>query len=195
MRMENLMELTLEREKAAGDGVAIAQKQAVDAEKEGRRLVVFVCTGNTCRSPMAAALFNAKYAGETMYARSCGLSADGSPISPNAVLALIHKGVRSTGDNDYLSHVSQNVSEEILQKAWIVVGITGRHAMELMMRYPAYASKINGMARDIADPYGGDLARYEACLEEIDAALADAFLPQDHTPEDEGPNDEPDGQN
>lgn len=138
--------------------------------------VLFVCTGNTCRSPMCAALFNAFFKESTsLCADSCGLCADGSPISGNAVQALIRRGIKSEGINDYISHVSKPVTEDLIQNAELVVGMTNHHAMELMFRYPAYASKICVMPRDITDPYGGDLTMYERCLEDIESALAEAF--------------------
>ena len=138
--------------------------------------VLFVCTGNTCRSPMCAALFNDRYAGLTRHAVSAGLMADGSPISENAVRALEHADVPSRKpDNDYKSHVSRTVTAEMMEHADIVVGVTSSHAMQLMLRFPAYASKIAVMPAEISDPYGGNLARYEACLADIGRALNTAF--------------------
>ena len=61
----------------------------------------------------------------------------------------------------------------------LVVGITGRHAMQLILMYPAYASRITALPRDIADPYGGDLPEYEDCLQQIGEALADMFAGAD----------------
>jgi len=141
-----------------------------------KETVLFVCTGNTCRSPMCAALFNDRYAGLTRRAVSAGLMADGSPISENAVRALENAGVPSRKpDNDYKSHVSRTVTAEMMEHADIVVGVTSSHAMQLMLRFPAYASKIAVMPAEISDPYGGNLARYEACLADIDRTLRAAF--------------------
>jgi len=147
-------------------------------EPEGKR-ILFVCTGNTCRSPMAAALYNARYTDGETKAFSAGLAADGSGISRYAMLALLGAGVRSVEGNDYLSHVSHTVSEEDMVRADLVIGITGRHALQLMMTYPAYAGKITALPVDIADPYGGDAEVYTRCLEQIDRALAQMFLPSE----------------
>ncbi|MBQ8401418.1 MAG: low molecular weight protein arginine phosphatase [Clostridia bacterium] len=153
-------------------------EKSVGEEPEKKR-ILFVCTGNTCRSPMAAALYNAKYADPASHAVSAGLAADGSGISRNAILALLDMGIRSAEENDYLSHVSHTVTETDMEKADLVIGMTGRHAMRLLMLYPAYASKITAMPADIADPYGGDGQAYRSCLEQIDRALAEMFLPEE----------------
>lgn len=146
-----------------------------EAPAEGR--ILFVCTGNTCRSPMAAALYNALFAGDGSRAFSAGLAADGSGISRNAAMALRNAGIPATPDNNYLSHVSHTVTEADLEKADLVVGITGRHATSLLLAAPAYASRITALPVDIADPYGGDEAVYEACLTQIRTALMQMFAP------------------
>ncbi len=140
-----------------------------------KETVLFVCTGNTCRSPMCAALFNDRYAGFTRHAVSAGLFADGTGISRNAVRALENAGVRCTSENDYKSHISRTVTESMMADADVVVGVTSSHAMQLMMKFPTYASKIAVLPTEISDPFGGDLTRYEACLADIDRALRVAF--------------------
>lgn len=138
--------------------------------------ILFVCTGNTCRSPMCAALYNQKYAGLTSFGISAGLSVDGSPIAHNAILALREYGVKSSGYNNYESHISSNVSRNMMETATLVVGVTSAHAMALIMRFPDLASKITSFARDISDPFGGDAECYTHCIETIDAAMSEMFL-------------------
>lgn len=149
------------------------------------RLVLFVCTGNTCRSPMAAALYNDMhcprevctacadpFARLTTVAVSAGLYANaGDPITPHAATALREAGIYPVPGNDYTAHRAQNVDEALMERADLVVGISGRHAMELMMRYPAFAGKITAMPMDIADPFGQGPEVYRACLAQLRVCL------------------------
>ena len=131
------------------------------------RRICFVCTGNTCRSPMAAAVANALGEGR-IDAFSAGLwTADGEPISANAVTALEHAGVRPTEGRDYHKHTAHTVTETDAASADLLVAVSPSHAMELLMRFPAAAERIACMPKPISDPFGGDLARYETCLSEI----------------------------
>lgn len=152
---------------------AVAEKERTDTPA-GKR-ILFVCTGNTCRSPMAAAVYNARYAKDGSHAVSAGLAADGYCISPNAVSVLEKAGIRSTPDNPYLCHVSRTVTKADMDSASLVVAMTGEHAMRLLFAFPTCATKITVMADEIPDPYGGDAAAYERCLAAIETALAKMF--------------------
>ena len=142
---------------------------------ESKKKLVFVCTGNTCRSPMAAALYNHLFENGEFAASSAGLYADGSPISEKAADALMERGVLPTPSNDYRRHVSRNLDEKIVSEADLIVGISGSHAMEIMLRYPAYASKIAVLSEDVPDPYGGDASVYRACLDMLERILNASF--------------------
>ena len=147
--------------------VSELEKRA-DAEQTGR-LVCFVCTGNTCRSPMAEAVFNHLACGgeKALRATSAGLAAFGEPISENALLALSESGISNTEQNNYKGHISRPIDGELMEKAELVVGISSSHAMRLMALFPQFASKITCMPEDIGDPYGGSLDVYRKCLGEI----------------------------
>ncbi len=149
----------------------VVELQAETISDLAREYVLFVCTGNTCRSPMCAALFNAKYAGLTHHAVSAGLFADGSAISDNAVTALENSGIKATHGNDYRSHFSHTVTEADIEKSTLIIGVSSSHAFQLIMRFPAYASKITALPLEISDPFGGNIEDYENCLKNIDTAL------------------------
>ena len=144
--------------------------------------VCFVCTGNTCRSPMAEAVTHAiaqknvaslpesikAFTVPRIEADSAGLyPVQGEPISHGACAALERDGVQPTPDHDYHNHRARLLALQQVERADLLVGMTSRHAMELLLRFPQAASKIVCMPEEIADPYGGDEEAYFTCLQQI----------------------------
>ena len=151
-------------------------------EAEHPRRVCFVCTGNTCRSPLAEAVANFLAQSELnalpegirdlarprLEAFSAGLyPADGDPISTNAVLALEEAGINPVPQHDYHLHRARGLTEEEAEGFDLLVGLTRGHAMELILRFPALAKRITVMPIEISDPFGGSLERYRECLAQI----------------------------
>ncbi len=140
-----------------------------DAQKIHR--VCFVCTGNTCRSPMAAALYNHIHEQEPTHAKSAGLAAmEGEPIAAYAKEALSRYGVKSTPKNDYTAHRATSLTDELVSAMDDIYALSSAHYMALCMTYPEHISKFHILG-EIADPYGGTLALYEKTLAEIAEAL------------------------
>ena len=170
---------------------ATARRSLTDGTADAPTVVCFVCTGNTCRSPMAAAVTNALEAERRsalpkdlqsrlprpVLAISRGLYADGSPLSQGALHALLEAGVTPVeGENDYRTHVSQTMTAEDAERCDLLCAMTRGHAMELLLRFPQCAGKILVMPTEIPDPYGGDADAYRACLAAIGDGVRALFF-------------------
>jgi protein-tyrosine-phosphatase len=135
--------------------------------------VLFVCSGNTCRSPMAVAVFRSvlreefSQCADFFEAGSAGLHAlPGLPASPLAVEALRELGI------ELGPHRSRQVDGELLRNADFVLTMTRAHRDELAARYPEIVPRLSspgdylsGMAEDgVPDPIGLGLDAYrESC--------------------------------
>lgn len=144
------------------------------------RVIVFVCTGNTCRSPMAAGLFR-KLLAERLecepdelvsrgyVVESAGISAGyGMPASPEGVTLLARRGI------DLNQHASRPLTDETLDVADHVWTLTRGHLDAITTARPDAAARCELLARDgsdVADPFGGEEADYERCLAQIERLL------------------------
>lgn len=128
--------------------------------------ILFVCTGNTCRSPMAEAILTSKNRAG-IEARSAGIFAGIAPLSANAQAVLDQQQISFT-------HSSKPLDIEDLQWAELVLTMTHSHKMTLLQAYPEAATKLytltefaESSSKDISDPYGGPLALYEKTFQEL----------------------------
>ncbi|MDA1051493.1 MAG: L-threonylcarbamoyladenylate synthase [Planctomycetota bacterium] len=154
-------------------------------------LIVFVCTGNTCRSPMAEALMRHRIADHlkcsvdeledrNMMVMSAGIAAmSGGRASPESVQVMQERGI------DINHHESQPLSERLVRFADLILTMTRGHREAIVAQWPEAAARTKVVCRDkadVSDPIGGPIDRYRRCADQIDAQLATWIDEIDFTP-------------
>jgi protein-tyrosine-phosphatase len=142
--------------------------------------ILFICSANMCRSPMAEALFanllKQRATDMDWQVSSAGVWAyDGNRASEGAVKALQRIGI------DLSNHRSQSISKDMMLENDLILVMERNHKEALQAAYPKLAYKIYllaemvGMSHDILDPIGGSAADYEDTAAELELLLTDAF--------------------
>jgi protein-tyrosine phosphatase len=162
-----------------GAGWQVVQPGAVSESalrKQAACVVVFVCTGNTCRSPLAEGLCKAQLAERLgctpadlpergFHILSAGLAAmSGGPAADEAVEAARAYGADLTG------HRSQPLTADLAAQADFLVAMTRSHLLALVERYRGLAARprlLSPAGEDLADPIGCPHAVYEECARQI----------------------------
>jgi protein-tyrosine phosphatase len=162
-----------------GASWSVLREGAMSAEEMGRQtacLTIFVCTGNTCRSPLAEGLFKKKLAErlgcamEELSARgflviSAGLAAMmGGPAAEEAVVVARAYGA------DLAGHVSRPLTPDLAAQADHLVAMTRSHLFSLAGGFPGTGGRVRLLSpagEDVSDPIGGEEHVYRQCAEQI----------------------------
>jgi len=168
----------VERQPARGPSL----QPALDEDRGGaigRVAVLFVCSGNTCRSPMAAAIANSEIAARLQLpaeaarqspaeALSAGLSARvGAPMTPESRQALDALGIPET------PHRARKVTAELIDRVERIFCMTKAHEGAVIDLVPAAAAKTQCLDQDgdIEDPIGHGLAAYISCAQRLQLSV------------------------
>ncbi len=141
------------------------------------KTILFICTGNICRSPMAEGLFRNAVRGRGKYkVISAGVGAvNGQPPSLHAVNALRDLGLDITGQR------SRMLTGQLVQEADYIFGMTRGHVDAVSLLYPASSEKcfllrefdetLDFYEKDISDPIGGSFEVYVKCRDQIEQGI------------------------
>lgn len=141
------------------------------------RTILFVCTGNTCRSPMAHAMFEKMCqdngVAESYDVVSAGFMGDGVPVSPQAVQALEEASVSP------VKKTSALLTGELVEKANLILVMAAHHRESIVSQWPEAAGKTQLLMsllgedkdKDVSDPVGMPVATYKKCLARMEPAL------------------------
>jgi tRNA threonylcarbamoyl adenosine modification protein (Sua5/YciO/YrdC/YwlC family) len=143
-------------------------------------LILFVCTGNTCRSPLAEAMarqLTSEAMGipaEQVLARGICFSSAGTAAAPGSSASDGSQQAGAEIGIDLSAHISQPIAPSLWRRAMAIYCLSDSHRRALLAEAPEIADKVELLrpdGLDIADPFGGDLSVYQQARDEMHAAV------------------------
>lgn len=143
-------------------------------------MILFVCTGNTCRSPMAKTLMNRKIQelGVDISVESCGIFVSETAATKGAINAMKELGL------ELLDHFPTQVSPAHIEEATLVLTMTTSHKDTLVSNMPEAVSKTYTVyeyatktKKDVNDPYGGSDFEYLKTARELEELISKMKIP------------------
>jgi protein-tyrosine-phosphatase len=147
--------------------------------------VVFVCTGNTCRSPLAAALAARRWSGDLAVASAGLQAAEAQPAAEPARIVAAERGC------DLRAHRSRFLDDELLASADWIIGMTRSHVAQInarLRRRPPgaptprvgllglpnadLAGRVTPADEEVADPFGASVETYRTVADQLERLLA-----------------------
>ena len=143
-------------------------------------MVLIVCTGNLCRSPMAEGLLRQRFQEEGLETHhrvfSAGVWAvDGHQASDHAIAVMAERGIDITG------HIAHTINANDVAEADLILVMTKDHEQVIRNTWPHYGWKIRrlsemvGKRKDVWDPYGGSIEEYRVCADTLSEYIEGGF--------------------
>ncbi|WP_268892066.1 low molecular weight protein arginine phosphatase [Heliobacterium mobile] len=142
--------------------------------------MLFVCTGNTCRSPMAQVLAQ-KGIAQRGWKDQVKVASAGTMAWPGAPASAHAQKVMADRNLDLSQHASQPLDEDLLREADLILTMTGSHRDMVLQAVPGNEGKVYaireyiGKEGDIADPFGQSERAYARCAAEIEEVIEKAM--------------------
>ena len=143
--------------------------------------ILFVCTGNSCRSPMAEGILKhllKKEGVDSVLVESAGTMApEGMAPTNNALLAMVERGLDISG------HRARTLTKEMVEDSDLIFVMEKAHQRFVEHMVPSAREKVfllkayraNGEKREVEDPIGGDLEVYRNAYDELEREIQRVF--------------------
>ena len=158
------------------DVVEVGVVSAQTLKRLASMIVLFVCTGNTCRSPMAEGLFRHLLA-EKLGCKPAEIEERGAIVMSAGIAAMLGGRAANEAINvlgplgiDLTAHESQPLTEQLVRHADLILAMTRSHRQAILAEWPTAAERVKLLSHDgadVPDPVGGPAELYERCLAQM----------------------------